>query len=224
MNCGALDNVSKPDILPKNVEAEIEEIDKSPILKTNLKNEAENNLMEIMSQNSINEHDKNMLNDDNENHFNVFANSFHISDKQRVSLTLPKLTEDVVKLNQEPDASGSQTIIETEESPLQTPSQLNEKNEFMTSTKETMAETAGETPTTGVEKPTDEREKELASNTQIGTPAILSEDKKLKDKKCREKGTFEFPDGGWECSKCQNYNFKGRKECNRCKKVRTKQD
>ena len=70
----------------------------------------------------------------------------------------------------------------------------------MTATKETMAETAGETPTTGVEKPTDEREKELASNTQIGTPVILAEDKKCKDKKC--KGTFEFPDGGWECSKC----------------------
>ena len=35
---------------------------------------------------------------------------------------------------------------------------------------------------------------------------------------------FEFPDGGWECSKCQNYNFKGRKECNRCKKPKTMKD
>ena len=33
-----------------------------------------------------------------------------------------------------------------------------------------------------------------------------------------------FPDGGWECSACQNYNFKGRKECNRCKKVKTRLD
>lgn len=65
-----------------------------------------------------------------------------------------------------------------------------------------MAETVGETPTTGEEKPMDEREKELASNTQIGTPVILIEDKKYKDKKFKEKGTFEFPDGGWECSKC----------------------
>ena len=29
---------------------------------------------------------------------------------------------------------------------------------------------------------------------------------------------FEFPDGGWECSACSNYNFKGRKQCHRCKK------
>ena len=85
-----------------------------------------------------------------------------------------------------------------------------------------MAETAGVTPTTGVEMPTDEREKELASESKLSTPATLPDDKKLKDKK--NKATFEFPDGGWECSKCQNYNFKGRKECNRCKKVRTKQD
>ncbi len=28
-----------------------------------------------------------------------------------------------------------------------------------------------------------------------------------KDKE--EKPSFEFPDGGWECSKFQNYNFKG---------------
>ena len=35
---------------------------------------------------------------------------------------------------------------------------------------------------------------------------------------------FEFPDGGWECSKCQNYNFKGRKQCHRCKKPKTVKD
>ena len=32
------------------------------------------------------------------------------------------------------------------------------------------------------------------------------------------KNTFDFPDGGWECSQCSNYNFKGRKQCFRCKK------
>lgn len=35
---------------------------------------------------------------------------------------------------------------------------------------------------------------------------------------------FKFPDGGWECSKCQNYNFKGRKNCHRCKKARADDD
>jgi hypothetical protein len=35
---------------------------------------------------------------------------------------------------------------------------------------------------------------------------------------------FKFPDGGWECSKCQNYNFKGRKECHRCKKAKADDD
>ena len=45
-----------------------------------------------------------------------------------------------------------------------------------------------------------------------------------KKKANQGKGCFEFPDGGWECSKCQNYNFKGRKECNRCKKARTTKD
>lgn len=31
---------------------------------------------------------------------------------------------------------------------------------------------------------------------------------------------FAFPDGGWECSACCNYNFKGRKRCHRCTKTR----
>jgi len=29
---------------------------------------------------------------------------------------------------------------------------------------------------------------------------------------------LRFPGGGWVCSQCQNYNFNGRKKCNRCKK------
>jgi len=30
--------------------------------------------------------------------------------------------------------------------------------------------------------------------------------------------SYDFPEGGWECSTCSNYNFKGRKCCYRCKK------
>lgn len=32
------------------------------------------------------------------------------------------------------------------------------------------------------------------------------------------KEEFDFPDGGWVCSSCQNYNFFGRQKCNRCQK------
>ena len=89
----------------------------------------------------------------------------------------------------------------------------------------------------------DEKEElaEIEKTTITRTEAIKTEEKIMetpptKNKEKREykpknkssakkaKGTFEFPDGGWECSKCQNYNFKGRKECNRCKKVRTVKD
>ena len=35
---------------------------------------------------------------------------------------------------------------------------------------------------------------------------------------------FDFPEGGWECSKCQNYNFKGRDNCYRCKKDKSDED
>jgi hypothetical protein len=40
----------------------------------------------------------------------------------------------------------------------------------------------------------------------------------------RDQANFEFPDGGWECGKCQNYNFKGRKACYRCKKAKSGDD
>jgi hypothetical protein len=41
-----------------------------------------------------------------------------------------------------------------------------------------------------------------------------------------QKGTapFHFPDGGWVCSSCQNYNFMGRVKCNRCQKQKSKSD
>ena len=38
------------------------------------------------------------------------------------------------------------------------------------------------------------------------------------------KDQFAFPDGGWVCADCQNYNFAGRAQCNRCKKRKTSQD
>lgn len=44
------------------------------------------------------------------------------------------------------------------------------------------------------------------------------------DEKPQTRKSFDFPDGGWECSKCQNYNFKGRKECFRCKKSKDQED
>jgi hypothetical protein len=39
-----------------------------------------------------------------------------------------------------------------------------------------------------------------------------------------DKAKFQFPEGGWVCSLCQNYNFCGRVKCNRCGKQKTKED
>lgn len=39
-----------------------------------------------------------------------------------------------------------------------------------------------------------------------------------------EQNNFSFPDGGWVCSFCQNYNFYGRVRCNRCTKNKTTED
>ena len=35
---------------------------------------------------------------------------------------------------------------------------------------------------------------------------------------------FNFPEGGWECGKCLNYNFKGRRICFRCQKPKDQED
>lgn len=35
---------------------------------------------------------------------------------------------------------------------------------------------------------------------------------------------IKFPPGGWECSKCFNYNFSSRWFCKRCKKTKTEED
>jgi len=56
--------------------------------------------------------------------------------------------------------------------------------------------------------------------TLLGNQECTSKDQGKKAALC----SFEFPDGGWECSKCQNYNFKGRKQCHRCKKPKTVKD
>ena len=42
--------------------------------------------------------------------------------------------------------------------------------------------------------------------------------------KVQEGNDFSFPDGGWVCSQCQNYNFLGRVKCNRCQKPKSKLD
>ena len=44
-------------------------------------------------------------------------------------------------------------------------------------------------------------------------------------KDAKAKGdNFSFPDGGWVCARCQNYNFQGRKDCNRCSKKKDDTD
>lgn len=39
-----------------------------------------------------------------------------------------------------------------------------------------------------------------------------------------KKDNFNFPDGGWVCCFCQNYNFYGRLKCNRCRKGKSRED
>lgn len=87
-------------------------------------------------------------------------------------------------------------------------------------------------------KPTVEQEAELAQATQLAggvrplhqrdppkqVEATTAIEKKEKVEEKDKKPQFNFPDGGWECNKCQNYNFKGRKECYRCKKAKTDLD
>jgi hypothetical protein len=47
---------------------------------------------------------------------------------------------------------------------------------------------------------------------------------KAKQDARKQEDEFDFPDGGWVCSDCQNYNFYGRPKCNRCLKQKSKQD
>tara|TARA_B110000285_G_scaffold221959_1_gene275554 strand:+ start:331 stop:630 length:300 start_codon:yes stop_codon:yes gene_type:complete len=51
-----------------------------------------------------------------------------------------------------------------------------------------------------------------------------SDEEKDEETKKQSDEEFAFPDGGWECCMCNNYNFKGRAKCFRCKKVRDEKD
>merc|ERR1711990_887458 len=59
-----------------------------------------------------------------------------------------------------------------------------------------------------------------SEDNSVETNPSSSDEKSTKD----TKRSFDFPDGGWECRQCQNYNFKGRKECFRCKKAKDEED
>jgi len=81
------------------------------------------------------------------------------------------------------------------------------------------------------QKPTVDEEAELAIVTQLAggvrplhhkhPPKQEEEEEETKKQSSEE---FAFPDGGWECGMCNNYNFKGRAKCFRCKKVRDLKD
>ena len=51
-----------------------------------------------------------------------------------------------------------------------------------------------------------------------------SEQLRKKSSCSKQPPNFNFPDGGWVCSTCQNYNFMGRLKCNRCHKQKSKTD
>ena len=123
-----------------------------------------------------------------------------------------------MKINQDLEVIRVDAIVEDVcQVANQTPVQVNEKAITANTTAQSQVETTGSTPFAKSE--TRPAEADGKEKDQKNGPLV--EDNKHAKK---GKGAFEFPDGGWECSKCQNYNFKGRKECNRCKKARSKQD
>lgn len=147
------------------------------------------------------------------NHFNAYANSFHVTDEVRASTKIPNLTENLLKEDSEvPQNPQSQIAEENTETPMKS-------SEPVAAEKE-----AAVADTTVNSTPLAKAEEKPAAHTELKVGTIQLDDKKNNLMPKKPKGQFEFPDGGWECSKCQNYNFKGRKECNRCKKARTKQD
>ena len=56
------------------------------------------------------------------------------------------------------------------------------------------------------------------------TKKELNSDTASSESDSNSKKGFSFPDGGWVCSLCKNYNFCGRMQCNRCNKKKTKED
>ena len=64
----------------------------------------------------------------------------------------------------------------------------------------------------------------LQNITNRDPDSMKTSEQDLSDKKKAGKSQFKFPDGGWVCLACQNYNFCGRVRCNRCGKGKTKDD
>lgn len=65
-------------------------------------------------------HHENLNNTVNDNnHFNAFANSFHVTEEVRVSTKIPKLTEDLLKedseVPQNPQSQNAEEVTETPE-------------------------------------------------------------------------------------------------------------
>jgi hypothetical protein len=86
-------------------------------------------------------------------------------------------------------------------------------------TKEQTAEMAKVTQQVGGVRPLHMKNfNKIAENEPVETETKTEENTEKKP------NNFEFPEGGWECSKCQNYNFKGRKACFRCKKQKSDDD
>ena len=65
-----------------------------------------------------------------------------------------------------------------------------------------------------------------SNNSSTSNKENFNQHKRIKITKEKSdiSSTFNFPDGGWVCSYCQNYNFCGRLKCNRWYKVKTKED
>ena len=64
----------------------------------------------------------------------------------------------------------------------------------------------------------------LQNITNRENEEVREEDGDSSGKKKGVKGQFKFPEGGWVCLACQNYNFCGRVRCNRCGKNKSKED
>jgi hypothetical protein len=56
------------------------------------------------------------------NQFNAFANSFHLADNVRASMSMPKLTEDMLKINEDLESMCCPTTEQLKEEALDTTS------------------------------------------------------------------------------------------------------
>jgi hypothetical protein len=92
----------------------------------------------------------------------------------------------------------------------------------MNPTKEQTSEMEEVTKLTGGVRPL--HMKNLYPSKPVEKQEVQETEEKPKEETENKEENFEFPEGGWECSKCQNYNFKGRKACFRCKKAKADDD